>query len=554
MGLKSTKKMNMLYHFKFLTAVVITGMFLNNCRPDKIKTNTTGINDTATVSHAALDSAALANPTPLKNMFGINSYEWNFLQNPASPNLSSTIYEANMSVIKSFSAVRHYMNWNKLENTKGDYTYNPTNNGGWDYDLIYTRCKQEGIMVLADMKNCPTWLVSTYPTDMQDNENVPVPYGRDKSDPASYIDQGRIAFQFAARYGYNAAVTPQLVKVNAVPRWTNDPPNVVKIGLGLIKYIECGNEWDKWWKGPATQQTPEEYAANLSAFYDGDKGRLGNNVGVKTADPGMQVVIGGLATCSVDFVKRIIEWCKTNRGYNIDGSINLCFDVINYHFYNNDGNILTHTAAKTGVAPELSMAGSIAGSFVKLAYSLKRPLEVWVTESGYDINQGSYQKAIAIGNKSVLETQADWILRTSLLYIRLGIKRVFYYQLFDDTPNANAQYATSGLAEDGKRRPASDYILQANKLMGSYTYRSTINADPLVDKYISGSKQMYVLTVPDQKQRTATYILDLGTPKANIYTLKAGVNEAVKTTVNTVAGKIAVKVTETPVFVEGVTP
>lgn len=543
----------MFYHFKFFTVIAITGMFFNDCRQDKAKSDASSIRDTTTVGNAALNSVILANPTPLKNMFGVNSYEWNFLQDPANVNLKSTIYEANMSVIKSFSAVRHYMNWNKLENSKGDYTFNPTNNGGWDYDLIYTRCKQEGILVLADMKNCPTWLVSTYPPNMLDNENVPIPYGQDKSDPASYIDQGRAAFQFAARYGYNTAVAPGLVKVNPIPRWINDPPNVVKIGLGLIKYIECGNEWDKWWKGPATKQTPEEYAANLSAFYDGNKGRLGNNVGVKTADPGMQVVIGGLATCNVDFVKRIIEWCKTNRGYNADGSINLCFDVINYHFYNNDGNILTHKGAKTGIAPELSMAGNVAGSFVKLAYSLQKPPEVWVTETGYDINQHSYQKAIPVGNKTVLETQADWILRTSLLYIRLGIKRVFYYQLLDDTPNANVQYATSGLAEDGKRRPAADYILQTNKLMGSYTYRSTINTDPLVDKYISGSKKMYVLTIPDQKNRTATYILDLGTAKANIYTLKAGSDKAATTTVNTVAGKLSVNVTETPVFVEGVT-
>jgi len=61
-----------------------------------------------------------------------------------------------MAVIKSFRSVRHYLNWNKLENTKGNYTYNPTNNGSWDYDLIYTRCKQEGILVIADLKNCPT--------------------------------------------------------------------------------------------------------------------------------------------------------------------------------------------------------------------------------------------------------------------------------------------------------------------------------------------------------------------------------------------------------------
>lgn len=536
----------MLFTQKSIALLTGITLFFNNCQHGSLApppTSSTGDKDT-------INKIAAAQKTPLKNMFGINGYEWNFLQDPASPNLKSHIYEANMAIIKSFSSVRHYINWNKLENTKGNYTYNPTNNGSWDYDLIYTRCKQENILVLADLKNCPNWLMSTYPASLQDNENVPAVFGTDRNDPATYADQARTAFQFAARYGYNTTVNPALVKVDSRPRWANDPPNRVKTGMSLIKYIECDNERDKWWKSTATQQTPEEYAANLSAFYDGDQGKLGNNAGVKTADPGMQVVIGGLATADVNFVKRMVAWCKKNRGYKTDGSVNLCFDIINYHLYNNDGNILTHAKATAGVAPELSMAGTIANSFVKYAHTLIQKPEVWVTESGYDINQGSYQKAIAIGNKSVLLTQADWILRTSLFYMRHGIKRLFFYQLFDDTPNADVQYATSGLAENAKRRPAADYILQTNKLMGNYIYKGTINQDPLVDQYQSGSSTIYVLTIPDQKNRKATYVLNLGTPKANVYTLKPGADSMTRNTVLTSHGKLFIAVSETPVFVE----
>lgn len=532
----------MLLQYKFLVLLAGMTLFFNNCKSDKVKP--VGISSDTVMTLSA------AQNTPLKNMFGINGYEWNFLQDPANPNLKSHIYEANMAVIKSFSSVRHYMNWNKLENTKGNYTYNPTNNGSWDYDLIYTRCKQEGILVLADLKNCPTWLLSTYPQNLQNNENVPAPYGSNLSDPASYADQARTAFQFAARYGYNTKVDPALVKVDSRPRWTNDPPNQIKIGMGIIKYIECDNERDKWWKSEATRQTPEEYAANMSAFYDGNKGKLGNNAGVKTADPNMLVVMGGLASADINYVKRMVEWCKTNRGYKPDGSINLCFDVINYHLYSNDGDILKHSKATTGVAPELSTAGAIADGFTQLSMSLKQHPEVWVTETGYDINQNSYQKAIAIGNKSVLLTQADWILRSSLLYKRHGIKRLFFYQLFDDTPNGTIQYATSGLAENAKRRPAADYILQVNKLMGNYVYKGTINNDPLVDKYQSGKSIIYVLTVPDQKGRTAKYQLSLGTSTATVYTLKPGADAMDKKEVSTANGKLNILVGETPVFVK----
>ncbi|QHS57205.1 hypothetical protein GWR56_17280 [Mucilaginibacter sp. 14171R-50] len=516
-----------------------------------VQSNKQTVKDTVAIINSQKPNGIDSNKTPLKNMFGVNGYEWNFLENPAAPNDRSHIYEANMALIKSFSAVRHYLNWNKLENTPGNYTYNPTNNGSWYYDVIYSRCKQEGIMVLADIKNLPVWMMNTYPADERDDENVPINYRANRLLPASYGVQARTAFQFAARYGSNANINPSLVKVDNRPRWTNDAVNNVKIGLGLIKYIECGNEPDRWWKGDKATQTPEEYAANMSAFYDGHKGTLGNNAGVKTADPNMIVVMGGLATADVSYVQRMIKWCKVNRGLKTDGSINLCFDVINYHLYANDGNIFTHQRASTGVAPELTISGKVADDFVRLANGLKNKPEVWVTETGYDINQQSYQHAPPIGNKSPLVTQADWVLRSSLMYARHGIKQLFFYQLFDATPNDPEQYATSGLAEGTKRRPAADYIVQTTTLMGNYIYKGTINADPLVDKYQQGNNIIYVLTVPDQKGRTADYILDLGNAKhATIYTLKPGADTMHSNYVNTVNGKVTVKATETPIFVQ----
>ena len=515
-----------------------------------VKPDTTRI---SAINEPLINVVHTGSPTPLKNMFGVNGYEWNFLENPGSPNDRKHIYEDNYALIKTFSAVRHYLNWDRIESIKGDYTFNPAFSGAWDYDIIYERCKQDGILVLVDLKNLPGWMVNTYPASSQDNENAPVPYGQSLSNPASYADQARTAFQFAARYGYNKNVDKALVKVHTAKRYPDDVPNEIKIGMGLIKYIECGNERDRWWGADETHQNPEEYAANMSAFYDGNMGKLGPNSGVKTADPTMQVVMGGLASADINYVQRMIDWCKKNRGYRKDGSVNLCFDIINYHLYSNDGDVRTHKRATTGIAPELSNDGSIANAFVKLANSLPNHPEIWLTETGYDINQESYQKAESIGKKTVLANQADWILRTSLLYIRYGIKRVFFYQLFDDHANGTTQYATSGLAEGIKRRPAADYILQTSKLMGDYNYIKTINEDPLVDQYQLENKTMYVLTIPDETGRTASYTLDLGkAAKANVYHLKIGADVMDKTQVNTVNGKLKIEVTETPVFVEGV--
>ena len=492
-------------------------------------------------------------PNPLKNMFGINCYEWNILQDPHNLNDVSKPYEPKMNLVETFSSIRHYLDWSKIEPKQGSYTFNPASDGSWNYDAIYERCKKDNIIVLTCLKTCPQWLVNTYPKNEQDNENVPAPYGLNREDPASYILQAKAAFQFAARYGYNKAIDPKLVTVNTKPRWTNDLVNEAKIGMGLIKYIECDNERDKWWKGKKAQQSAAEYAANMSAFYDGNKGKLGKNVGVKTADPNMQVVMGGLASADVKYVADMIAWCKKNRGLKPDGSIDLCFDVINYHYYPNDSKQHYDKQATRGIAPELSDAGKVADDFVKLSLATPKHPEVWVTETGYDIHPKSPQRAIAIGDKPALITQADWLLRTALLFNRHGIKRLFYYQLFDDN-SSGVQYGTSGLADGTtlKRRPAADYILQANKLMGNYSYKQTISTSPVVDEYTLGTKKMYVLMVPDEKGATMSYKLNLGSAKtAVIHTLKPRSDQMDTRSVKTVNGIANIPVTETPVFVEG---
>lgn len=505
---------------------------------------------------AAADVAATPSrpvkPNALKNMFGINAYEWNFLQDPNNLNDPGHIYEPKMNLIQCFSGVRHYLDWDKIENTEGSYTFNPAHSGGWNYDAIYERCKQDNIEVLLCLKNCPDWLAKTYTPGLQGGENVPATYGSDLEKPASYIQQARAGFQVAARYGYNKNVNPALVKVNSKPRWTADQVNQVKIGMGLIKYIECDNERDKWWKGEQARQTPSQYAANLSAFYDGNKGKLGKNVGVKTADPAMKVVMCGLAAADPKFVQGMIDWCKKHRGYKPDGSVDLCFDVINYHLYPNDNKQHHNKQATRGMAPELTEAGQVADDFVNLAQHTNPHLEVWVTETGYDVNPQSPQRAMAIGDKSALETQGDWILRTALLFNRHGIKRTFFYQLFDDNTSA-IQYSTSGFAEDKtlQRRPAADYILQATKLMGDYQYKATISQDPLVDVYQWGSKKMYVLMIPDEKGRTGHYTINFGTAKtAIVHNLQTGTGTMGSTPEKTVNGKFDVLVSETPLFVE----
>jgi len=496
---------------------------------------------------ATADVAALAVQKQIKlgQEFGVNGFEWDV----EDPNAPGTVDPVRLKALQNFTGFRHYLDWQKLESTPGGYTFNPVHSGGWNYDALYTSLKASGITVLACIKTLPDWLLDTYPGDQRELENVPVHYGKDFSDPNSYVEQARVAFQYAARYGANAAVPANLLSVDQGTRWAGDGVNQVKIGLNLVRYMECDNERDKWWKGRKAYQTGREYAANMSAFYDGNKNTMGPGVGVKNADPTMQVVMAGLANPSPDYVRGMIDWCRQYRGYRTDGTVNLCWDVINYHYYANNAGTSQGGNASRGAAPEVATTAQVAQAFITLAHQYAADMPVWVTEAGYDANQGSPLKAIAVGGRTVAQTQADWTLRTALLYARWGVERTFFYMLTDDDANSTVQFSSSGLVNsDRSPRPVADFLRQANQLLGAYTYTGTLNGDPIVDRYQLGDKTAYALVVPDEAGRTATYNLRVGTDSATIYTPQAGAAMQVRR-VRTQGGQLSLTVTETPQFV-----
>lgn len=482
---------------------------------------------------------AVKKPAQLKNFMGVNAFEWDFLD----PFNHLQLGANRLPAIKNFTGIRHYMDWEKIEIKEGVYSFNPTTSGGWNYDIIYQYCKDQGIEVLACLKTIPPWMEATYPKDQRDNENIPTYNGKDQLEPMSYIEQARAGFQFAARYGNNQNVDTRLL--------TLDPSNQVKTGMGLIKYIECDNERDKWWKGRYAYQTAREYAANLSAFYDGHKGQLGPGAGVKNADTSMKVVIAGMANPNTDYVRGMIDWCKEFRGMKPDGTVDLPWDIINYHYYSNDASDITGKRQTKGVAPELSRAEAIAGEFIQMAHQYAGDMPVWVTEAGYDINLSSPQRAISLNGRPTQETQADWILRTSLTYARAGIQKLFFYELKDDNEGNGVKFATSGLVnEDRSNRPAANYLRQVSRMFGKYSYVATISRDPIVDKYEYNGQYMYMLVVPDQRGRTATYSLSLdNAATAYQYTPSAQTEQMNMIMKPTNYGRLDVMVTETPVFI-----
>ncbi|MCC8409852.1 T9SS type A sorting domain-containing protein [Mucilaginibacter sp. UR6-1] len=504
------------------------------------------INTTSAPGSIPADTEAPATTAyPLKNFMGVNAFEWDF-ESPYDP---FVVEAKRLSAMRTFSQVRHYMDWEKLESQQGGFTYAPTHSGGWNYDAMYKACYENNIMVLADLKTLPNWLLQSYPEGERDTENIPVKYGADYADPKSYLEQAKVAFQYAARYGSNKSVNKKLLSVNSSPRWTDDPINTVRVGLNYVKYIECDNERDKWWKGRKAYQTAYEYAANLSAFYDGHKNTMGPGVGVKNADPNMKVVMGGLASANPEYVMGMIQWCRINRGYKADGTVNLCWDVINYHWYSHDAEMIPNSVPTRGMAPEVNNTMQKARDFVELAKKYCYNMPVWVTEAGYDVNPYSPIRAIPIGNKTIEQTQADWILRTALLYARSGVERLFFYQAYDDNIDNPVQYSSSGLLTQNRtRKLAADYINQFNKVLGKYAYAESLSSSPVVDRYVLNGESAYIMYIPNEKGLTGKYTLNLpGIDSARVFTPQAGSLAVSKRKVTN--GQFAVNISETPVFV-----
>ncbi|MCC9136800.1 hypothetical protein ACFSKU_10150 [Pontibacter silvestris] len=538
----------------------------------------------------------------INDMLGVNTYVWDF-QKPSGRGNDMQKF----NVAAPFTTIRDYVDWEKIEHEQGIYTFNPVFKGLWHYDAYYAELKKRNIEPLVCFKTVPGWfLQANYPEKLRHPENpparwtnLPSPEKPDKKDyknqdaykaalakyeqkkaaydadlaairldPASYTEFAKAAFQFVARYGSNKNLDPDLVKPfsgngNSKFSWNIQDK---KIGLGYVKMIECNNETNAWWKGRMRYQTAREYAANLSAFYDGHMGKLGKGVGVKNADPAILVAMGGIADNSPAYVQGIIDWCKEFRGYKTDKDgkkvVNLCFDIANYHGYTNNGGG-QYSDAANGIPPELSDAKDQVQKFLQVMSEVGNDVPVYLTEVGYGVNEGS-QQALETPSRTRLQTQGDWIIRDCLFYARMGLAKLYHYQLYDETSYTrniqkgkkdNRTYAALGLLEkmDNTRRPAADYIAQLGNKFGEYTYRKTISTTPFVDVYEHGGKKMYALVVPDMEGRTEEYELDLGTAKtATIYEFVDGAEHFKERKVKTANGKLKLKVTESPIFVDAV--
>ncbi len=364
--------------------------------------------------------------------------------------------------MQAYGFVREYHEWSidegylALDNGEAASPGYPNNlykfnfgyqNQTWiQFDNFYQEMQAENLMIAPCLFKSIPYLVNPdmLPSDsdaLQQLEQAPLNPGADALLPESYIAYADWLYHYTARNG-NKVFSPTKQAAIIAPKL--HPVETVKTGAGYAEYIEVWNEQDKYWYEqdyPTTFFEPAEYAAMLSAAYDGhnqtmslqddpdNPGTQISTVGIVNADPDMKVITGGLSDLDMEYFEGMLDWFEANR----DPADLYPFDVINLHHYANDSPIF-NSLGSVGVSPEEDDLKNLLQDFVNLRDLHFPGVELWLSEFGYDTNELSLQRVPTNGISPYTqeEVQGQWMLRSFLEIKAAGFDRAVAFDLRDE--------------------------------------------------------------------------------------------------------------------------
>lgn len=510
--------------------------------------------------------------TPFRNSTWTNAFVWDVVagfQDIGYGQGSPGAIERRTDLLSQHGGIRHYADRDHFEPAKGDYYFQPGFNGkgSWDYDKMYEGLKAAGIDVRVAIKITPEWIRNTWPEELRHSEQMPVEWAGSKEAtlaaaylPESYLSEGKLMFQFAARYG-SVVVPDNLLSVHTEPGG-GFPNNIKRSGLNVVNKMEISNEPDSWWNGWGNFMNGGQLAARMSASYDGHKGALGPGVGVKAADPNMDLSFPGIAGASISIYQAAIDWCREHRGYKQDGSVDVPWDTINYHQYSNDGGSIQYgTAATRGMAPEVSNFPAKMDYMIKFSNEVLGGMPIVLGEHGYDISQFGKQRAARLtdlGNEVPDKTvrklvQAQWLLRTALLGWIKGLEETQLYLFYDVSDDEYTNYAQSGVVEAMNRRPSGFFFFQALNLIGDYLVDQLISTTPYVIRTQAiGANRFFVIYSATESEIFGNYVLTVPNNATAVvmYTLNIDSEVPTSQALVPVNNQVTIPYSETPTFVK----
>lgn len=446
-------------------------------------------------------------------------------------------HEDNINDMQAAGTLRAYCNWDWFQgDNPGDQLIFQNSRGGWYFDDAFRKIKNAGITVsmcfqgaIKNLQGTGTFKFNDKPIDAPNLSTT---------DPNSYKSISNSLYQIAARYGKTVVSADKL----------NVPANQKQSGLDLIEYLEVWNEQDKTWEGANAKFSPQEYAAMLSKCYDK----------IKEADPKMKVVMGGLATLSVDYIKAMKAWFEANRADK-----KFAADVVNMHLYAFSstidwGNPLKNTAE----CPEQNGFKEKAKGVVDYVRENIPNAQVWISEFGWDTNPNSVLSPKKINDLTMNELQARYIIRGYLAYAAAGIDQAQLFELNDPSQNnISTWYGTSGLTDrtlNFAKKPSWYFTATLKNLLKGMVYlgeQVSGNPDILIYKFkdVTKNNGVYAVWYKTAKDAATTnFQLNIGakatTATQVVLTDKSITGTATNLKINN--GSLTFGVSEKPVFIQ----
>lgn len=384
-------------------------------------------------------------------------------------------------------------------------------------------------------KPCCPEFNATVPGDPNDDANI-------HADPNSWKAIAIRASLFSARYGASSTIGFPAGFEQIAAKYIAAPDHT-GLARGTVKYIEVFNEPDAAWHGadginisltgsalendPGNYSKyyfrPDQYAAMLSAVYDGNKNssafeiRNANNQtvghwGIHNLSPNTKVVLAGTADMRYDYLHFMrVKWDE------LRGPGDYPFDVVNYHFYSttthpaiNDNTSTNPNATWDAFYRGRTFFGNGQGAFpesdnVNLRARISKLLSdryatpsdfygdnvslfpdkpTWITEFGYDTKGTTATSVVPFCGFDAQTIQGQWITRYIMeasaarsLSGGLVVEKVFMYELNDDPSLGNGLFGNSGLLKTDGSPKKSWFHLRTLKSVLDATRFTKTNSD-----------------------------------------------------------------------------
>lgn len=427
------------------------------------------------------------------------------------------------------------ISWEPIVDGSGGSEYNK--NVGKDPDAYYAKMNQMGV----DIVPC----IHRHIDEKNNKLNKPN-FDQDPLDPRSYSLMADYSFQYVARYGSQKVDERLLRTTEASPK---------KTGLGYIRYFENWNEGDRYWGGdPRGYFSPYEFAAFCSASYDGHRGEMGEGYGVKSADPGCKLVMGGLAILGVGYVKAMKLWADKYRGGSFPA------DVLNFHHYNNTLGRQHAKVKAYGISPEADHFKERMQEVVQWRNEHLPGKEVWVSEFGWDTDEGTFVSATGHegypDQVDYFELQAIWLVRGYLAGMAAGVDRMMMF-LANDIDREGV-YMSSGFFDlENNYKPSWYYVRTLRTALTQMRFQQEVVSTHekvwiYAFKNSENGSGAYVVWCPTSDGTTVqNYQLQLteNTGSATLISLRDKEKNGVSKPLDIMGGKIEIDVSERPVII-----